>query len=154
MDRSRKVSLERLPISSGMLPCSSLLKRLRLTKFGKQEKLNILISFLRWDWAIWISMTLPWTLHVIPCHLQWLNVSLEWSLHHPLSSRAFFSSSSSNDSDAATKPGGITIFGKCMKIQIAHATTSKELETEGAMLMCMIDECSCKWWVYYIHGSC
>ena len=41
-----------------------------------------------------------------------------------------------------------------MKIQRIHTTIRVEMETEGAMLKCIVDECKGKWSIYcYIYGS-
>ena len=84
---------------------------------------------------------LPQTLHVIPGQRQSFTLKSEYIFHHLLSRSAFLSCSSADDgSDVATEPAAITIVVSCMKLQRTNAITRMEMETEGAMLQCMIDE--------------
>ena len=66
---------------------------------------------------------------------------MEVPIHHLVSIRAFASSSSAGDFEAATEPAAITIVVASMKIQRTNATTRMEMGTEGAMFVkeCMID---------------
>ena len=91
-------------------------------------------------------------LHLIPGQSQWLEVKLEEPLHHPLSIRACTSCFSEEDLDVATELAAITIVGAFMKIQ--RTTIRMEIETVGAMLKFLVDECKGKWSIYcYIYDS-
>lgn len=99
-----------------------------------------------------ISVMLPPKLHFIPGQSQWLEVYFEEPLHHPLSIRVCTSCFSEEDLDVATEPAAITKVGTFMKIQ--RTTIRMEIETEGAMLKFLVDECKGKWSIYcYIYDS-
>ena len=64
---------------------------------------------------------------------------MEVPFHHLVSIRAFASSSSAGDFEAATEPAAITIVVACMKIQRTNATTRMDMGTEGAMFFRVYD---------------
>ena len=64
---------------------------------------------------------------------------MEVPFHHPISIRAFASSSSVGDFEAATEPAAITIVVACMKIQRTNATTRMDMGIEGAMFFRVYD---------------
>lgn len=107
LDKCSSWGFERVPNSDGMLPERLEFQILKLSRFGKQEKLNwpnsplMLSTFYKF-----IQVMLPAELQVMPVHSQWSEGILASSLlmfHQPVLKRASLSNRMGDNTECCYK---------------------------------------------------